>query len=121
MREIKFRAWVSSHYRNNVPVSSKGKYKNCAVEQFTGLHDKNGVEIYEGDILLIKGEMEAYPYDPHFPTASIEPQLMPDRYGIVGMYPEARAKWELITSRNSEEWEIIGNIHDNPELMKKEK
>ena len=66
MREIKFRAWnkVGKYYVNNVqdaydgagpngPFDSFGDaldYDNYVVEQFTGLYDKNGREIYEGDI-----------------------------------------------------------------------
>jgi len=69
MREIKFRAWYNNcellpvdtiFFRDNKPfvylkkdetIFGQGKC-NAIIEQFTGLHDRNGKEIYEGDIVI---------------------------------------------------------------------
>ena len=70
--------------------------------QFTGLHDANGKEIYEGDILQSSGWAGDY-------------EVVYDRavfYGATqhGIVPA----WRIANERCS----IIGNIHDNPELLK---
>ena len=63
MREIKFRAWdkVNRLMLNNVSTGTitifdngkKADYKDCIFQQYTGLKDRNGKEIYDRDILLI--------------------------------------------------------------------
>jgi len=62
MREIKFRAWNASERKMTTPfawVNESNLLSTCMCSapthelmQFTGMHDKSGVPIYEGDILL---------------------------------------------------------------------
>ena len=68
-------------------------YVDC---QFTGLKDKNGKEIYEGDILR-RYKKNGEPYNKLF---LVELKLFNN-------------DWAMVIS----EKEIIGNIHENPELL----
>lgn len=123
MREIKFRAWDKEgkeiweaeelllligqdgrlwHY-----FDSKGKTgfdsvtDNYTIMQFTGLRDKKGVEIYEGDIVLNE--------HPYAGTTK----------DIVFYEPEVGAFSPLYKFNKS--FEVIGNIYENPELIKETK
>ena len=74
------------------------------VGQYTGLRDKNGTRIFEGDIVEHERHMHIVAYNDEY--AGFWPfydQDHPAGYGVIG-----------------EESEVIGNIHDNPELLKGE-
>ena|SRR5690348_3302172 len=106
-REIKFRAWQDNqmlHQENSGVYGAKYLldkcYEDCALMQFTGLLDKNGREIYEGDVLFWDGSIVGAV---NFKHAEF----------IVGSGVNARA----LCAAPEDEIEIIGNIHENPELI----
>lgn len=123
-RDIKFRAWDTSssgwcgvdmayqeafgHGPISKPVVFDGQGK-CIIMQYTGLKDKNGVEIYEGDILRCGGDtlssVEEVSIEEH-PSAGLRVQ-----YGYPRRHNFPAPHWV----------EVIGNIYENPELLKESK
>jgi uncharacterized phage protein (TIGR01671 family) len=126
MREIKFRSW---HSTEHFMVSHEGLALSFSYRvlssphyifmQYTGLKDKNGKEIYEGDILSTSNN------DPEYDLWDAKD------FGAVAVY------WDGI-GWNSKPWSfdldddnesiyaikfisIIGNIYENPELLKEAK
>lgn len=71
------------------------------VGQYTGLKDKNGTKIFEGDIVLLKGYDE--PYQVVFDESCFQVYSDSVRYAMDNFYD-----YEI---------EVIGNIYDNPELL----
>ena len=122
MRTLKFRAWITEP---NFPypmqenplhrcdagdvLDGKSIYKDWILMQFTGLFDKNGKEIYEGDIVYKFGVDDA-PYEIKYGVQSIGHDWLG-----VGFYAED--KCEICNVFGGEYIEIIGNIYQNPELI----
>lgn len=127
MREIKFRGkrldngeWIegdllrmNGHWFIFLDPAPEGidKYAvdPATVGEFTGLKDKNGKEIYEGDVMEIP--------ETDFNAEIIGRVLFEeDAYYIIPL--RGGHLWGLHWSLRKHDAKIIGNIHDNPELQK---
>ena len=125
MREIKFRAWNNAEKKMYPEVEDIRERYEIYLMQYTGLKDKNGKEIYEGDIVEYK-----YLNTLEQETRKSEVQLMPigdvNRniqayypfcYSIAGSYKEDNREITECYLTPSDACEIIGNIYENPELL----
>ncbi|EFR8856883.1 hypothetical protein H0279_002996 [Listeria monocytogenes] len=103
---------MNSHYHGFI---SEIEIDLKTIGQYTGLKDKNGKKIFEGDIVEIIGD-EGYEFtsvveyfgESGYPAFDMR---TPEDY-----YFESNTFSEIIMS-SSYELEVIGNIHENPELL----
>jgi len=107
MREIKFRAWDEGCMLGpmGLQLSDSAEWiynltNDAILMQYTGMKDRYGVEIYEGDI--IEGSHD------------FGPSGFVRRKDQVSFHPELGYQWDYWVLSTLE---VIGNIHENPELI----
>lgn len=86
---------------------NKGRLKDIVIEQFTGLKDANGKEIYVGDIVK-----SSYKYA----QPKISQVIMEDGNSYI-LGEDLATGNEMLVSDHINEIEVIGNVHTNPELL----
>lgn len=132
-REIKFRAWhMPFGPKRTMQEMVHGKASRILafaemspdeyiVEQYTGLKDKKGCEIYEGDILFYQEDYEDGFFAPviygsenlYYPAFDLDWHYIPKSY-----FFESNAISEGVAN---DYLIVAGNIHENPELLEADK
>lgn len=142
MRDIKFRAWDETEkemFYDDIIIAygaawqEEASFDQDAIRlkknghqlvpmQFTGLHDKNGKEIYEGDVVRVIA-----------PLMLENPEWQTEYNGVYEIaWKGSEAKFGILTSRDEDmepeywscplEWwgsiEVIGNLYETPALLK---
>lgn len=113
MNTVKYRAWMPKEKKwykggaiqltamqGNTFGLSEANGKTIQLQQWTGLTDRHGVEIYEGDIVLF------------------EDTLFSVEWNVNGSWCYMRHPKPFLTQIRYWESEVIGNIYENPELIK---
>lgn len=98
--------------------------KDAVIEHSTGLTDKNGVTIYEGDILEFADKWEWYKYKYGIKMMCAEGDRLAKLKEQYEAEPMERRVIELprdyewlLSPGVQSEWQIIGNVHEHPELL----
>lgn len=132
MREIKFRAWLKEDKKMvnvetmdftdksiqylkrseiiNAYILRREGFDDVELMQYTGLKDKNGKEIYEGDIIKYK-----FPYDRRL--NHISPVKLLETETSFGVKDRYENEIPLYTISANNYFEVIGNIYENKNLL----
>ena len=135
-RQLKFRAWDKDYkemldniiiyqgevYKNTMPVAVSPL--NAELMQYTGLKDKNGKEIYEGDVVKYKfafyrdiSKVEFNQDIAAFDMVSIKE--LDDNSSMRAFKKGSRRGFNKNLVAGFDYVEVIGNIYENPELLVK--
>ena len=128
VNEIKMSPYLYTQVKYSMEINGKRKdewsllddngHGTCVLMQYTGLLDKNDKEIYEGDVVKVTGNYKPGTYTVIWDNFRVawwlknikqrELEYHDDYYQLLNN------SWQV------EDREVIGNIHDNPELLEVE-
>lgn len=127
MRDIKFRSWdgakmflspdISEPHHLSSWFDAHSKYGNIpavSFMQFTGLLDKNGKEIYEGDVVLV---IDPYDEDKKIITIEFNKGVYEIKWPSMFHGGDCDVTAISYAEQAGFTFEVIGNIYENPELL----
>ena len=123
-REIKFRSWFENSKTMSLNFSLEDALKHevdyvgdCVFMQYTGLKDRNGIEIYDGDIITFHSDDDLEDYGEEYWEVKFQNSTP------VAWYSENEYRYldrgiDSFSCEIPEDWEInvVGNIYENKEL-----
>lgn len=138
MREIKFRQWDSVHKRMEYGAGAKKpsgwvgfsnvSWDRYPIMQYTGLKDKNGVEIYEEDIVKMNTSWSSY--SPWGDSDEVDMDFIglviitatkgaciKKPYWVDNLEDNSSGRYQHYKPISAYRSEIIGNKYENPELL----
>ncbi len=134
MNRLKYRVWITPwgsdttpymHYIEDLHLGAeignweRGGYKDAVFQQYTVLKDKNGKEIYEGDIVTYQQPYRASRLTHPATTDSYRTIKAPVIYNQDNFtYEIDRYALGTPMIKTRKDIEVIGNIFENPELIK---
>ena len=124
MREIEFRVYVHNKnkiynvkeidfvhkiltFEENKSTNTMRTFNQVRLMQYTGLKDKNGKKIFEGDIVMADFDYTEQPME-----------VIYYKCGFKLKSKDCKETYDYSIHDETPELEVIGNIHDNPELLK---
>lgn len=128
MRELEFRVWdslekrmrkvVSLHWRDGKPISARLEGENepipiegrLVIEEWTGLCNRAGQKIYVGDILAL--------YHKDRSVSNLCQVVWNEPDNEYDWKPVGEDSWPDIFTAFCDDYNVVGNIHENPELIK---
>lgn len=129
MRELKFRVWdnlekrmrkvVSLHWQGDKLVSAKLEGENepipieerLVIEEWTCLYNRAGQKIYVGDILAL--------YRQDGSLANMCRVIWDESNNVYNWKPAGEDSWSDLFTVFYDDYKVIGNVHENPELLEK--
>lgn len=118
MRDIKFRVWTGNQMLSAFTLFDIQNERASVsildvILQYTGVDDKNGTPIFEGDI--VKGMCLGYCYDDEFKD------VVEFNNGSFCLskekWKDGTYNWYSLENHYSGDLEVVGNIYENPELL----
>jgi uncharacterized phage protein (TIGR01671 family) len=129
MRNIKFRVWdkYKKYFNSDYAINDNLVYGACEGEiikekehlvfmQWTGLTDKNGKEIYEGDIVRDSTEEVSSITEVKWNCACFEIHIT-HGHGLMGGSDTCGIRFGYWTEESMKKLEVIGNIFEYPHLL----